>query len=204
MLRLVNVSRRFGEKQIVEKVSLTVNPGEIVCLAGPSGIGKTTLLEIMAGILLPDSGTVDRQAKPALMFQDDALILWLTAKDNITYVLPDDISSADASAIAGKWLQFFDLEARQYPPAMSGGMRRRLSLGRTFASGRRLILLDEPFAFLDEAWQKKVAKEIAAFAVKGSGILLTSHSTAFLDMPYFREVPYRVFSLTEPPIVIDA
>lgn len=203
MLRLANVSRRFGQKQIIASATLAVAPGEIVCLTGPSGIGKTTLLEMMAGILSPDSGTIERQAEPALMFQDDVLIPWLTAKANITYILPDSLSPDAAAGIASEWLAFFDLEEGQYPAGMSGGMQRRLSLARTFASGRKLLLIDEPFAFLDEAWQEKVAKEMAAFTVKGAGIVLTSHTMAFLDLPCFNQVPYRIFSLTEPPIVID-
>lgn len=203
MLKLANVSKRFGEKQIIASATLSVEAGEIVCLTGPSGIGKTTLLEMMAGILSPDSGTIERQAEPALMFQDDALIPWLTAKDSITYILPDNLLPGEASDIASEWLAFFDLEEGQYPASMSGGMQRRLSLARTFASGRKLLLIDEPFAFLDEAWQKKVAKEMTAFTVKGSGIVLTSHTIAFLDLPCFKQVPYRIFSLTVPPIVID-
>lgn len=202
MLKLANVSKHFAKKPVVASATLSVKAGEIVCLTGPSGIGKTTLLEMMAGILLPDGGAIERQEKPALMFQDDALIPWLTALANITYILPDNPLS-DATAVAREWLAFFDLEEGMFPADMSGGMRRRLSLARTFASGRKLFLIDEPFAFLDETWQEKVAEEIAAFSIKGSGIVLTSHTTAFLDMPCLMQVPYRIFSLTKNPIVID-
>ena len=203
MLRLVNVSRRFEEKQIIESATLTVNAGELVCLTGPSGIGKTTLLEMMAGILQPDSGTIKYSSPPALMFQDDVLIPWLTAEANIIYIMPPDVSQSVAFETARTWLDFFGLDPAQYPSAMSGGMRRRLSLARTFASGRSLLVLDEPFVFLDDAWQDKIAKEIASFVVKGSGIIVASHTTAFLDLPYFIQIPYRIFPLTEPPIVIS-
>lgn len=203
LLSFGNVSKRFGKKQVIDSVTLSVSAGEMVCLTGPSGVGKTTLLEMMAGVVLPDSGTIERQTAPALMFQDNALIPWLTAKANIRYILPDCLAPDAADAIAREWLAFFDLEEGQFPAGMSGGMQRRLSLARTFASGRKLLLMDEPFAFLDEAWQKKVAKEMVAFTVKGAGIVLTSHTTAFFDLPCFVPVSYRVFLLTEPPIVIE-
>ena len=202
MLRLTRVSKHFSEKQVIASVTLLVKAGEMVCFTGPSGIGKTTLLEMIAGVIPADNGTIERHSVPALMFQDDVLMPWLTALANIKYIMPDNLPQGVATDIARDWLAFFELQEAIFPADMSGGMRRRLSLARTFASGRKLLLMDEPFAFLDEAWQEKIAKEIAAFAAKGSSIILTSHTTGFMDLPCFIPVPFRVFSLTESPITI--
>jgi len=156
----------------------------------------------MAGVISPDSGTVTRHAKPALMFQDNVLIPWLTAEANITYILPADMPKKEMAETAGMWLEFFGLEKTQYPSAMSGGMRRRLSLARTFASGRPLLLLDEPYAFLDESWQEKIMMEIASSVQKGSTVILTSHTTVFLELSCFAQIPYRIVTLAESPLVI--
>jgi len=203
LLELHGVSKRFEKKQIIASATLSVGAGEILCLTGPSGIGKTTLLEIMAGVVSPDGGTVERHVKPALMFQDKALIPWLTAEANITYILPADMTRKEMTETAEMWLAFFGLEKTQYPSAMSGGMRRRLSLARTFASGRPLLLLDEPFAFLDDAWQKKIAVQISSSIRKGAAVILTSHTVAFLEFSYFERIPYRIVSITESPFVIN-
>ena len=202
-LELNDVSKRFEKKQVITSATLSVGAGEILCLTGPSGIGKTTLLEIMAGIISPDSGTVKRHAKSALMFQDNALIPWLTAEANITYILPTNMSRKEMAEVARIWLEFFDLEGTEYPSTMSGGMRRRLSLARTFASGRSLLLLDEPYAFLDESWQHKIAIQIASSVPKGLAVILTSHTTAFLELSYFAKIPYRIVSIAESPFVIN-
>jgi ABC-type nitrate/sulfonate/bicarbonate transport system ATPase subunit len=186
----------------VASASLAVARGEVVCLTGPSGIGKTTLLEMIAGVLSPDRGSVRRATPPALMFQDDALVPWLSAGDNIAYILPPRLGAAEVGGIAARWLERFGLEGDIFPAAMSGGMRRRLSLARTFASGRELILLDEPFAFLDEAWQGRVAEELALRAAAGAGILLATHSTAPLASALSLAAPLRRIAVEESPIVI--
>jgi ABC-type nitrate/sulfonate/bicarbonate transport system ATPase subunit len=174
-----------------------------LCLTGPSGIGKSTLLEMAAGILRPDKGTVCRQASVALMFQDDALIPWLTAEANIGYILPAGVSPSEGARRAAIWLRRFGLESWQYPPAMSGGMRRRLSLARTFAAERPLLILDEPFAFLDEDWQTVVAEETARHAANGGAILLASHTTAPFSPASLAKATYRVVPVEETPIIID-
>ncbi|MDR1360226.1 MAG: ATP-binding cassette domain-containing protein, partial [Deltaproteobacteria bacterium] len=156
LLEARNLAVSRAGRPVIASVSLSLSRGEIVCLTGPSGIGKTTLLETLAGILSPDRGSVRLSRPPALMFQDDALIPWLSAEANINYILPEGAPSGTAA----QWLERFGLEKNLPPTAMSGGMRRRLSLARAFASGRELLLFDEPFAFLDQAWRKAAADEL--------------------------------------------
>jgi ABC-type nitrate/sulfonate/bicarbonate transport system ATPase subunit len=203
MLELAGAAKSLGGRQIVADASFAVRQGEILCLTGPSGIGKSTILELAAGILPPDHGTVCRQAPVALMFQDDALIPWLTAEANIGYILPADVSPSERVRKATIWLRRFGLESGQYPSAMSGGMRRRLSLARTFAAGRPLLILDEPFAFLDEDWQTTVAEEIACHAADGACILLASHTTEPLSPESLIKAACRIVHVEETPVIIN-
>lgn len=199
LLEISGISKHFAAKEIVRSATLSLRRGEVLCLSGPSGIGKSTLLEIMAGASLPDygQGNITRRAKAALMFQDDALLPWLNAQDNIAYILPPELPGEEARALALRWLKRFGLEPGQYPAALSGGMRRRLSLARTFAAGRELILLDEPFAFLDGEWQDVIAEEIESHARRGAALALTSHNRS----PFAR-VCSREIVIESSPIVI--
>lgn len=209
MLAVSDVAKSFAGKTVIASASLTLAAGEILVLTGPSGVGKSTLLEIAAGVTAPDSGRVRRGAEPALMFQDNALIPWLTARENILYILPPDAGSGTDGRTgretltdrADRWLGRFQLDADQYPAAMSGGMRRRLSLARTFAAGRKLILLDEPFAFLDAQWQRLIAEEIAAHAGAGCAVLLTTHATGPLER-WNAGRPWREIAVNASPAVI--
>ncbi|MDR2077202.1 MAG: ATP-binding cassette domain-containing protein [Desulfovibrio sp.] len=197
LLEAAGLAKSRGGRPVVASASLALKRGEILCLTGPSGSGKTTLLEMLAGILPPDRGTIRQATPPALMFQDDALIPWLSALANITYILPRDLPPSGAAATAAQWLERFGLEKDLLPAALSGGMRRRLSLARTFASGRELLLLDEPFAFLDDAWQEKVAAEITARASAGCAVLLATHSAR----PLARAA--RTLAISASPVVLS-
>lgn len=202
ILDVRGVAKDYGGKVVIDSATFSLGSGEILCLTGPSGIGKSTLLEIAAGVLKPDTGTVVRMGKPSLMFQDDALIPWLNAEAAITYILPGSMDKKERLRRAREWLERFGLEPDTYPAAMSGGMRRRLSLARAFASTRPLILLDEPFAFLDAANQRIVAEEIASHAAKGCAIMLTTHTAAALSLPCLAATPMRTIPVESSPIRI--
>ena len=169
------VSKSYAGKMIIKKAELSLEGGSVLALTGPSGIGKSTLLEIMAGLVKPDSGTVSATGRAALMFQDDALIPWLGALDNLLFIADPAVPKTESLERAESWLDYFELGPRQFPGAMSGGMRRRLNLARALFARRPLILLDEPFAFLDDAWRGKVAGLIAAEAGRGAAVALTDH-----------------------------
>src|SRR3954449_10203207 len=149
---LDGVTRRFGELLVLDRLSLRVEPGEVLALVGPSGCGKSTLLELLAGLQQPDEGRV--AADPAAyMPQRDLLLPWRTALANAALALEcAGVRKADARRQAQPLFERFGLsgfeEAR--PAALSGGMRQRVALARTFLSGRPLVLLDEPFASLDQ------------------------------------------------------
>ncbi|ADK84569.1 ABC transporter related protein [Desulfarculus baarsii DSM 2075] len=198
MIELRGVSKRLGRKLVIRRADLVVRPGQIVCLSGPSGVGKTTLLEIMAGLTKPDAGLARRQGAVALAFQDDALLPWLDAAGNMDYALaalpPDQRRERRRF-----WLERFELPPTLRPEAMSGGMRRRLNLARALASQRPILLLDEPFAFLDLPWQAKVAAELAAAAHVGAAVALVSHQLEPLD-----GLPCRTIAVSASPVDIVA
>jgi NitT/TauT family transport system ATP-binding protein len=203
MLTVKDIKKRYGRHVVIDTASLSLPAGEVLCLTGPSGIGKTTLLEIIAGIVPPDGGVVQTQGKVSLLFQDNALIPWLNAAANVRYILPSAIPAAEAETYAERWLSRFGLEGGQFPAAMSGGMLRRLALARTFAAACPLILLDEPFAFLDEAWQRIIAAEIASH-VTGGSVLVTSHTTIPFTWNCFDGVACRIIEVPHSPLRLDA
>jgi ABC-type nitrate/sulfonate/bicarbonate transport system ATPase subunit len=200
MLTVNGITKSYGRRRVIGSASFRLPAGEILCLTGPSGIGKTTLLEIIAGIVPPDGGTVQKSGKPSLLFQDNVLIPWLNAAANVQYILSPALPVADTEARAQRWLCRFGLEEAQFPAAMSGGMLRRLALARTFAATCPLLLLDEPFAFLDEAWQRIVAEEMASHAANGGSILVTSHTVAPLSWNCFDGVRRSILQLSCSPI----
>ncbi len=196
MLTVKDITKRYGRRVVLNSLSFHLPAGEILCLTGPSGIGKTTLLEILAGFVPTDSGTVQASGGISLLSQDNALIPWLNAAANIRYIFPQTIPAAEAEARAKKWLARFGLEGGHSPAAMSGGMLRRLALARTFAAARPLIILDEPFAFLDEAWQRVISEEMALHAGNGGSVLATSHTTDPFRWDCFAGIPCTIMPLS--------
>ncbi len=155
-----SISKDFGPLAALADVSLTLGAGEFVSVVGPSGCGKTTLLRILAGLLEPGGGRVlldgDEQrellGRIGYMPQDDLLMPWRTTLDNVTLGLElAGVERAQARRRARAELERFGLAGfeRHWPRALSGGMRQRAALLRTFLAGRDVLLLDEPFGALD-------------------------------------------------------
>ena len=164
-LALERVSHRFGRLCAVDDVSLSVAPGEIVCLVGPSGCGKTTLLRLAAGLEALQQGTVriggeivdgsGRHVPPerrgvGLVFQDYALFPHLDVRDNIAFGLAG-IAAAERQARVAQALTRIEMApfAATFPHALSGGQQQRVALARAVVTQPRVVLLDEPFSGLD-------------------------------------------------------
>jgi ABC-type multidrug transport system ATPase subunit len=177
VIKLERVGKSFGGKSVLESVTLSLNEGMILALVGPSGLGKTTVLEIMAGLMAPETGKVEIKKPIGLMPQDNLLIPWLSAAENLTYVLPKTLSAKERLNRAEFWLKRFGLEPKLSPKEMSGGMKRRLNLARAFCSNRQVILLDEPLAFVDDKWQETILDLIVEKATQGGAVALTGHQT---------------------------
>lgn len=149
-------SKRFGDVETLGPISLDVAPGETVAVLGPSGIGKSTLTRILAGLDTAFEGAASRPARMAAVFQEPVLLPWRSALANITLAAGVD----DAAALAALGDVGLSDKAGLFPGQLSLGQQRRLSLARAFAAAPDALFMDEPFASLDEA----TAAEMAALA----------------------------------------
>jgi NitT/TauT family transport system ATP-binding protein len=164
-LAIDNVSKSFqsasGTVLALDHVSLQVDEGEFVCLVGASGCGKTTLLNIIAGLEKPDSGNVLADGKPIsspgrerlVMFQEPALFPWLDVFGNVLFglKLKPNLTNKDRRDVAKYYLELVGLTRfeRANIHELSGGMKQRVALARALAPNPRVLLMDEPFAALD-------------------------------------------------------
>lgn len=164
-----NISKSFGENTVFEDINFELHQGEILALIGPSGIGKTTLLNILSGLIKPDSGNVyldktDITAKPghiSYMQQKDLLLPYYTVLENVCLpLIIKGVKKKEAKAQVYPLFEKFGLDAYQnkYPDEMSGGMKQRAALMRTYIQSKEIVLLDEPFGALDAVTRRKMQK----------------------------------------------
>ena len=160
-----NVSKQFGEGPgavlAVDRVSFNVMPGEFVACIGPSGCGKSTLFNIIGGLLGEYDGNVmidkDRIAGPhpavGMVFQEESTFPWRNVLDNVCFPLElQKVAKSVRHDRAQKFINIVGLQGfeKRMPSELSGGMKQRVSIARTLISGPRILLMDEPFAALDE------------------------------------------------------
>jgi NitT/TauT family transport system ATP-binding protein len=150
-----------GEKETCayQDLSFDVRPGEFFCILGPSGCGKTSLLRTFAGLESPSSGELqiaaggNAAADIGMVFQEHGLFPWMTLRNNIRFLLQNNpaMVDRDCDAITDDYLAKVGLSrfAQHYPHQASGGMRQRISIARAFANAPDILLMDEPFVFLD-------------------------------------------------------
>jgi iron(III) transport system ATP-binding protein len=187
-----NVSQIYGPIRALDGVSLTVAPGEIVCLLGHSGCGKTTLLRVAAGVETPSEGRVlldgievsgpktllpPEQRGTGLMFQDYALFPHLTVLENVTFGLRD-LPPRAAQASARQALARVGLEGKAgtYPDVLSGGEQQRVALARSIAPRPGVLLMDEPFSNLDRRLRDSIREEtIAILREMGATTIVVTH-----------------------------
>jgi len=155
-LHLDAVSKVYGDGAAavpaLDRLSLRVEQGELVCLVGASGCGKTTLLNLVAGLDEATSGAVQAHGRIALMFQEAALFPWLTVQGNIDLALKlAGVPKAERRARADELLELVHLQdfGAKRPHELSGGMRQRVALARALAQHADILLMDEPFGALD-------------------------------------------------------
>lgn len=169
ILKAENISKSFGEKQVLNNVSITLNEGEIISLLGVSGSGKTTLFNILSGIYKPDSGSVflknqnitGTPGKISYMLQKDLLFSYRRVIDNVCLpLILSGMKKKQAREKAKPYFKIFGLEGTeyQYPTELSGGMKQRAALLRTYLSSNGVALLDEPFSALDTITKSKIHK----------------------------------------------
>jgi NitT/TauT family transport system ATP-binding protein len=192
LLRLDRIAKTFASgTAALANVDLTIHPGEFVSLLGPSGCGKSTLLKIVAGLITPSSGTIDwpqstydvhGTPEPALgfVFQEPTLLPWRTAADNVYLPLllagvgKQEGRERASEALAQVGLSTF---ADLYPRQLSGGMKMRVSIARALVTRPEILLMDEPFAALDEITRGKLNDELLElFARRNLTVIFVTHS----------------------------
>ena len=191
-VRLDGVRKSFGPAGravlALDGVDLTVAPGEFVCLLGASGCGKTTLLNLVAGLDRPSAGTITlNTSRPAVMFQEAALMPWLTAARNVE--LPLRLAGFGRTERREKAAELLELvrlggAGAKRPHELSGGMRQRVALARALAATLRvggdpdqaLLLMDEPFAALDAITRDVLQGELLrVYRTTGTSVLFVTH-----------------------------
>lgn len=178
ILQAEHISKAYGEKRILQDISIHLKEGELVCLLGVSGVGKTTLFNILSGLTEPDAGRVLLEQKEitgqsgnlSYMMQKDLLLPHKTVLDNVALpLILTGMKKKKAREKAETYFAQFGLEGTQkkYPVQLSGGMRQRAALLRTYMCGDKVALLDEPFSALDtltrtavQEWYLSVMEEI--------------------------------------------
>ncbi|MEW6392133.1 MAG: ABC transporter ATP-binding protein [Pseudomonadota bacterium] len=180
---LVGVEVDYARGRALGPIDLTLAPGEIVALVGPSGCGKSTALRLLAGLEAPTRGGVTRAAgkgETSVVFQSPTLAPWLPARDNVALPLElAGVAKKDALAAADEALRKVGLgQALSARPAqLSGGMAMRASLARALVTRPRLLLLDEPFAALDEITRRALADDVLALAAELSpAVVFVTHN----------------------------
>ena len=193
MIILNEVAVRFEDKTVLDRFSLKLPEEGTVCITGPSGCGKTTLLNVIAGIIKPESGSVTgmEQGQAAVMFQDDRLLPWRTALENIEDVLP-----GDRAGKAKKWLESVELgsDGALMPDELSGGMRRRVALARALAYRKNVLVLDEPFKGVDHALRERMMDLVKR---QGGLTIMATH-----DEEEMRYMGGLVLRMSGPPLRI--
>ncbi len=172
-MRLELISKGFGAREVLGALTLSLARGERLAVLGPSGIGKSTLLRMLAGLDTEFRGTLTGDARRAVVFQEPVLLPWRDALANIV------IATGCTPELAQYWLAQVGLAGHEakFPRQLSLGQQRRLALARAFAAAPDILLMDEPFASLDgETAARMVALTDALLTRTGAGLLLVTHA----------------------------
>lgn len=208
VIELSNINKRYGDKTVLDHLTVTFERGEMSIVEGPSGIGKTTLARIISGLEAPDSGqvTADTEKTVAYLFQEDRLIPWLNVYDNLAVGILADAGAcgrggghgcgrAGVQACAGagarnlskrilpkddmivEMAQALEISDALWklPSELSGGMKHRVALGRTFLAPANVMILDEPFRGLDESLRRRILDNLWPKATSGKTVIVITH-----------------------------
>lgn len=169
MIKLEDISLKYGDNTVIDRLSYEFEEGKITVILGESGVGKTSILNLLAGLIKPTEGkVVNTCEKMSYIFQEPRLFEWMTALENVSTV--SDIETAK------KMLSLMGLEDSldKYPSELSGGMKQRVSIARALAYAPNTILLDEPFKGLDPDRRKKVSDTVFQL-IRGKTAIIVTH-----------------------------
>lgn len=175
MIELKKVCKQYNHKEVLKEVTISINEGEVLCIMGPSGVGKTTLLRIIMGLEKADSGSVTdlSHVKMAAVFQEDRLCMDFDAVKNVALVLTETI---EKEKVEQELIAVGIPKDELYKPVnqYSGGMMRRVAIVRCMLSDAALLLMDEPLKGLDDA-NKEVVSNYINNKCQGRTMLIVTH-----------------------------
>ncbi len=196
MIELRNVSLRYGSREILKDVSLTIEDKKVKAILGPSGVGKSTIIKLMLGLIKPTSGQVlvdevdithmsevelfPIRQKMGIVFQGNALFDSMTITENMSFFLRENLnlSEKEITTRVQEQMKFAGLEGfeNNLPDSLSGGMRKRVAIGRALIFHPSMILFDEPTAGLDPVSSKKILDLIKRLQSEiGLGAVIVTH-----------------------------
>tara|TARA_B100001179_G_scaffold231957_1_gene223300 strand:+ start:1613 stop:2341 length:729 start_codon:yes stop_codon:yes gene_type:complete len=185
MLKFTNVFKNY-DKSVLADISIEVEEGEFISILGPSGSGKSTILRLASKLISPSRGEITyKNNKPpsiGFVFQDATLMPWRNVLDNI--ILPLELNGVRRNISkkkAAEWIKKVGLEGKEnsFPGELSGGQKMRVSLARSMVRDCNLLLLDEPFAALDEITRRKLEEDLLKIWMREKfTVLLVTHSVS--------------------------
>ncbi len=229
MIELRNVSLRYGSREILKDVSLTIEDKKVKAILGPSGVGKSTIIKLMLGLIKPTSGhvLVDEvdithmsevelfpiRQKMGIVFQGNALFDSMTITENMSFFLRENLNlpETEIAARVQEQMKFAGLEGfeNNLPDSLSGGMRKRVAIGRALIFHPSMILFDEPTAGLDPVSSKKILDLIKRLRSEiGLGAVIVTHilqdvfavadsvAVLYQGKIIFNDVPQKLYDST--------
>ncbi|MDA0367336.1 MAG: ABC transporter ATP-binding protein [Proteobacteria bacterium] len=198
------LSLTLGDLPLFDGLSTVFPAGQTTCLLGPSGVGKSTLLRAMAGLIAPTNGRIvggdgrGLAGRVAYMDQSDLLLPWLSARDNVGLGARLRGEPTDATA-AHRLLALVGLRGHETkrPAALSGGMRQRVALARTLMEDRAVVLMDEPFSAVDALTRFRL-QDLASTVLRGRTVVLVTH-----DPQEALRLGHQLFVLSGSPAQIE-
>lgn len=173
MLKINDITVAYDNETVLSHLSYEFEDEKKYAIVGPSGMGKTTLLNILCGLKKPDSGELETTyTRPACVFQDPRLFPWLTSLENVTLVCSDKQKAKDI-------LTSLSLDAdtlTKYPQELSGGMRQRVAIARALCFDGDIILMDEPFKGLDLEMRRHI-REFVFHKLKNKTVIMITHES---------------------------
>lgn len=184
-ISLKNINKEYNGKPIFKDFSFTFEEGNIYVITGPIGVGKTTLLNILAGITSIDSGTIEgiKQKTISYLFQENRLLKNKNVSENIGFILKDTINKEESKIIIEKYLKLLNLyEYKDYNiNNLSGGMQRKLAIARSLAfPSYDLLILDEPFNNIDENQRDYIMNNIMNLINEKTILILVTHNAEYV------------------------
>lgn len=177
-IKLDKITKSYGTQQLFHDFSLTLAQGRVYLLTGASGIGKTTLLHLLLGLVRPDSGTVTQGVRYSAVFQENRLLPYRNAVENLQFAAGTGTKKAPIRALLAQILPSDSLD--KPIEALSGGMQRRVAIARAMLSDSDCVVMDEPFTGLDE----ETVQTVIAFIFRhlhGRTLVLSTHQPEALN-----------------------